>query len=82
MEIYIGYIAGICTTIAFLPQVIKVYNTKSTKDISLGMFIIFTFGVFCWLIYGLIIQDIPIILANLVTIFLAGFILISKIKYK
>ena len=82
METYIGYIAGICTTIAFLPQVIKVYNTKSTKDISLGMFIIFTFGVFCWLIYGLIIQDIPIILANLVTIFLASFILISKIKYK
>ena len=82
METYIGYFAGICTTIAFLPQVIKVYNTKSTKDISLGMFIIFTFGVFCWLIYGLIIQDIPIILANLVTIFLAGFILLSKIKYK
>ena len=78
----IGYIAAFCTTFAFLPQALKVWKTKSTKDISLYMFIIFTFGVFSWLIYGMIISDMPIILANAVTLVLSIFILVYKIKYK
>ena len=79
---YIGFFAALCTTIAFLPQAIKVYQTKSTKDISLLMFLIFTIGVFSWLIYGLIINDYPVILANAVTLILSLFILLYKIKYK
>tara|TARA_B100001063_G_C16430974_1_gene388807 strand:+ start:142 stop:402 length:261 start_codon:yes stop_codon:yes gene_type:complete len=79
---YIGFFAALCTTIAFLPQAIKVYQTKSTKDISLLMFLIFTVGVLSWLIYGLIINDYPVILANAVTLFLSLFILLYKIKYK
>ena len=79
---YIGFFAAFCTTIAFLPQAIKVYKTKSTKDISLYMFLIFTIGVLSWLIYGLIIEDWPVILANAVTLILSFFILIYKIKYK
>tara|TARA_Y100001958_G_C20744912_1_gene231846 strand:+ start:161 stop:421 length:261 start_codon:yes stop_codon:yes gene_type:complete len=79
---YIGFFAALCTTIAFLPQAIKVYKTKSTKDISLLMFLIFTIGVFSWLIYGLIINDYPVILANAVTLILSLFILLYKIKYK
>ncbi len=79
---YIGFLAAFCTTIAFLPQAMKVFKTRSTKDISLYMFIIFTAGVFFWLIYGLIISDLPIILANLITLVLSIFILIFKIKYK
>jgi len=79
---YIGFFAAFCTTIAFLPQAIKVYKTKSTKDISLYMFLIFTIGTFCWLIYGVIISSIPIILANTITLVLSFFILIYKIKYK
>jgi MtN3 and saliva related transmembrane protein len=79
---YIGFFAAFCTTTAFLPQAIKVFKTKSTKDISLYMFIIFTIGVLSWLIYGLIINDMPIILANAVTLILSFFILIYKIKYK
>ena len=79
---YIGFFAAFCTTIAFLPQAIKVFKTKSTKDISLYMFIIFTIGVLSWLIYGLTINDMPIILANAVTLILSFFILIYKIKYK
>ena len=82
MEKYLGYFAGICTTIAFVPQVIKVWRSKSTKDISLSMFAIFCTGVLCWLIYGFLIEDLPIMLANLITILLAGAILIGKIKYK
>ena len=79
---YIGFFAAFCTTIAFLPQAIKVFKTKSTKDISLYMFIIFTIGVLSWLIYGLTINDMPIILANAVTLILSFFILVYKIKYK
>tara|TARA_Y100001970_G_scaffold274741_1_gene374984 strand:- start:441 stop:701 length:261 start_codon:yes stop_codon:yes gene_type:complete len=79
---YIGFFAAFCTTIAFLPQAIKVFKSKSTKDISLYMFIIFTIGVLSWLVYGLIINDMPIILANAVTLILSFFILIYKIKYK
>jgi MtN3 and saliva related transmembrane protein len=79
---YIGFFAAFCTTIAFVPQAIKVYKSKSTKDISLYMFLIFTIGVFSWLVYGIVISDLPIILANAVTLILSLFILIYKIKYK
>ena len=79
---YIGFFAAFCTTIAFLPQAIKVFKSKSTKDISLYMFIIFIIGVLSCLVYGLIINDMPIILANAVTLILSFFILIYKIKYK
>ena len=79
---YIGFFAAFCTTIAFLPQAIKVFKSKSTKDISLYMFLIFTIGVLSWLVYGLIINDMPIILENAVTLILSFFILIYKIKYK
>ena len=79
---YIGFFAAFCTTIAFLPQAIKVYKSKSTKDISLYMFLIFTIGVLSWLIYGIIISDLPIIFANAVTLILSFFILIYKIRYK
>ena len=79
---YIGFFAAFCTTVAFLPQAIKVYKSKSTKDISLYMFLIFTIGVLSWLIYGIIIRDLPIIFANAVTLILSFFILIYKIKYK
>ena len=79
---YIGFFAAFCTTFAFLPQAIKVYKTKSTKDISLYMFLIFTIGVLSWLVYGLIINDLPVILANAVTLILSFFILIYKLKFK
>jgi MtN3 and saliva related transmembrane protein len=78
---YIGFFAAFCTTIAFLPQALKVWKTKSTKDISLYMFVIFTIGVFSWLVYGIIISDLPIILANSVTLILSLFILVFKLKY-
>ena len=79
---YIGFFAAFCTTIAFLPQAIKVYKSRSTKDISLYMFLIFTIGVLSWLIYGIIINDLPIILANAVTLVLSFFILLYKLRFK
>jgi len=78
----IGLLAATLTTISFLPQVIKTWKTKSTKDISLGMFLMFATGVLLWLIYGTLIKDIPLIVANAVTLCLTSTILWFKLKYK
>lgn len=78
----IGSFAGACTTLSLVPQVIKTLKTKSTKDVSLGMFVIFTLGVILWLVYGFQIASTPIIAANSVTFVLAAVILICKLKYK
>ena len=77
----IGFLAAIFTTIAFIPQAVKIYKTKSVKDISLPMWLIFCVGVFLWLIYGILIMSLPVILANIVTLLLSLFILFFKIKY-
>lgn len=77
----IGLTAAALTTISFLPQVIKSWKTKSTKDVALGMYLTLTTGIFLWLVYGLLIGNIPIILANGVTFILALSILILKVKY-
>lgn len=79
--IILGLIAGALTTVAFVPQVIKTWKTKSAEDISLGMYLIFCTGVALWLIYGLIKTDIPIIVANIVTFALAMTILYFKFSY-
>ena len=78
---YIGFLSGFCTTIAFVPQAYKVWKTKSTEDISLLMFLVFTTGVIGWLIYGVLLNNLPIIIANVITFFLALSILIAKIKF-
>lgn len=80
METTIGYFAAMCTTIAFIPQAIKVYKTKHTKDISMGMFLLMNAGLIFWLIYGIMISSYPIIWANAVTIIFAFYILIMKFK--
>lgn len=77
----IGLIAGLLTTIAFVPQLTKTWKSKSAKDVSLVMLMTFTTGVLLWLIYGLLIQAAPIIAANAVTLLLAGAILALKIRY-
>jgi MtN3 and saliva related transmembrane protein len=78
----IGFSAATLTTVSFLPQVIQVWKTKSTKDISLGMFSIFSTGVFLWLVYGILIKDWALFMANFVTLILASIILTFKLKYK
>jgi len=78
----VGYIAAASTTIAFLPQAIQTIKTKDTKAISLGMYVLFTFGVLMWLIYGIFNKDWPIIIANAITLMLAIVILFYKVRYK
>lgn len=78
----LGLSAGTITTIAFLPQVIKVWKSKSAKDVSFVMLITFCIGVFLWLVYGILRQDVAVIAANLVTLILNIIIVWLKIKYK
>lgn len=78
---YIGHLAGFCTTISFLPQVIRVWKTRSVEDISLGMYMLFVIGVLLWLIYALWIQAWPLVLPNMVTLVLAGAVLVFKIRH-
>jgi len=78
----IGLVAAFLTTGSFLPQAIKVIKTKNTSDLSLSMYSMFVCGVSLWLIYGLIIESLPIILANMITLILSGTILFMKIRYK
>lgn len=78
----VGLIAGACTTIAFLPQVIKTWKSRSAKDLSLSMFSIFTIGVGLWLVYGILDQNIPVMAANLITLMLATTLLVFKFRFK
>lgn len=78
----LGLVAAGMTTIAFVPQVHKTWKSKSAKDLSLGMYLIFTTGVILWLIYGILKEDIPIIAANVVTLSLTLVLLYFKIFYR
>jgi len=80
LESIVGSIAACLTTLCFVPQVIKVLKTRHTKDISLAMYIIFVFGVFMWLVYGIMLGKLPIIIANVATFILASIILYVKVK--
>ncbi len=78
----LGLLAGVLTTVSFVPQVFKIWQTKSAQDFSASMLIAFCSGIFLWLIYGFYIRALPVILANAITLFLAGIILFFKLKYK
>lgn len=78
----IGTIAAILTTSSFLPQVIHTFRSKDARGISLGMYSVFITGVTCWLIYGLLLQAWPIVVANAITISLALAILVMKLRYR
>ena len=77
----VGYAAAVCTTLAFVPQVLKAWRSRHTADISLAMFLIFVLGISLWLVYGLALGDPALIGANSVTLVLAGTILYLKLRY-
>ena len=77
----IGSIAATLTTTAFIPQAWQVWHTRHTADISLGMYAMFTAGVALWLAYGILLSSWPIIIANGITLLLAGLVLLMKLKF-
>jgi MtN3 and saliva related transmembrane protein len=82
MTVALGLLAGGLTTVSFVPQVTKIWKTKSAEDVSLTMFVAFCVGVGLWLTYGVIKKDWAILLTNSVTLVLGLAILAMKIKYK
>jgi len=79
---WIGIAAAILTTTAFAPQAIQAWRTRSTRDVSLTMFSLMVAGILLWLVYGILIGDLPLILANGITLLLAGAILVAKIRFR
>jgi MtN3 and saliva related transmembrane protein len=79
---WVGYAAGVCTTLAFLPQAVRVLRTRSVEDISLAMYIVYIAGVAMWLAYGLVLNAGPIVIANAVSLLLAGSILVMKLRFR
>ena len=77
----IGALASTLTTIAFVPQVWRAWKTRSARDLSLPMYLIFTTGVVLWFVYGLLLGAMPIIVGNAVTLLLAGAVLAMKLKF-
>jgi len=77
----VGLVAAFLTTLAFLPQVIHTIRTRSTHDISLRMYSLYTVGIFLWLVYGLLLRDMPLIAANAITLVLSGTILGLKLRH-
>ena len=77
----LGYCAATLTTIAFIPQVLKTIKTKSAKDVSIGMFVSFTIGVFLWILYGLVTNNKPIWISNFIILGLSITQIILKLKY-
>lgn len=77
---WLGMAAGACTTLAFVPQVLRVMRTKDTTAISLPMYVIFTTGVALWFGYGLLLHSWPIIINNVITFLLSLVILVYKLR--
>jgi MtN3 and saliva related transmembrane protein len=78
----IGSLAAILTTASFLPQAWHTFQTKDVSGISLGMYSVFTSGVAMWLVYGMMLQAWPIVIANCITLALASAILVMKLRYR
>jgi len=77
----LGFLAAACTTISLVPQLIRVWQLRSAREISLIMFSVFSLGVFLWLLYGIFIHSVPVILANAVTLVLSLAILALKLRF-
>ncbi|HAT03489.1 MAG TPA: hypothetical protein DCS29_01790 [Candidatus Magasanikbacteria bacterium] len=82
MTQYIGLLAGVLTTASLVPQVLKVYKTRLTRDVSLAWTGMLTVGIFFWLMYGLILRDIPLIFANVSGFIFSLAVLIGKMMYR
>ncbi len=78
----VGYLAGVLTTIAFVPQVMKAWKLRETRDISLAMLVLFGTGILLWTVYGFWVDSLPIIAANVATFALILVLLGLKIRYK
>jgi MtN3 and saliva related transmembrane protein len=78
---FFGFAAAFCTTTAYVPQVLRIWRTRSTQDISLWMFLVMNLGLVFWLIYGISIHSLPVIVCNAATLAMTGAILVLKLRH-
>ena len=78
----IGYAAASLTTLSFIPQAWHTFRTRDVSGISLGMYSVFTLGVFFWLLYGLQLGAMPVVVSNAITLALACAILVMKLRFR
>ncbi len=78
----IGYVAATLTTVSFVPQALKTFRTRDVSGISLGMYSLFATGVALWLVYGVMLGEAPIYVANAITLALALAVLVMKLRYR
>lgn len=76
----VGLVAGLLTTVAFVPQVLQTWRTGSARDFNLRMLLLFVTGVALWLVYGVMSRSAPMVLANSATLLLASYILVVKVR--
>ncbi len=77
----IGYVAGVFILLSIIPQIIKSYKTKSVRDISILMLISLIIGTLFWIVYGFMVQGMPVIVLNIIYLFVVSYQLFLKIKY-
>jgi MtN3 and saliva related transmembrane protein len=75
---HLGFAAAVCTTGAFIPQVLLVWRQRGAPGISSGMYLLFIFGVALWLFYGIALGSLPVVIANGITLMLASSVLGMK----
>ncbi|MGA2919425.1 SemiSWEET family sugar transporter [Methanoregula sp.] len=80
--VLVGYIAGTLTTVSFVPQVIKAWKMRETRDLSLAMLVLFGIGILLWTLYGIWTGSLPIIAANVITFVLILILLFLKMRYR
>lgn len=78
----LGAVAATLTTLAFIPQVVKVFRSRSARDISLPTFSALVVGTTLWLIYGILQGDVPLIAANAISLCLVSAVVWAKLKFK
>lgn len=78
----VGYLAAILTTLAFIPQVVRTWRTRSAEDLSFPMLVAFSLGVFLWLVYGVLLESAPMVAANVVTFALSVFLTILQRRFR
>lgn len=80
--VIIGLVAGTLTTVSFVPEVYKAWRTKSTRDLSSAWMITLAAGQFVWIAYGVLVNSVPLILANSISVFLSLLLISFKLRYK
>jgi MtN3 and saliva related transmembrane protein len=78
---YLGYLAGTLTVVSFLPQVIRTWQSRRTGDLSLGMFTILITASSLWIVYGVVVGDMPVVITNIGMVALNGAIAVAKVRY-